>query len=108
MIAGYPKEELAHVKFISYSGQYPNLCNGTLTLEIDGIQYKFCSCGYDNKTSFPRFWSSGGSVSPDCLTTVAEWEVYYTAIPEQFKKYALIIDRVFNENVEYGCCGGCS
>ena len=25
-----------HVKFISYTGKYPNLCSGIITLEIDG------------------------------------------------------------------------
>ena len=30
-----------HVKFISYTGKYPNLCSGILTLEIDGKEYKF-------------------------------------------------------------------
>ena len=28
-------------------------------------------------------------------------------IPEQFQKYATEIDYVFNENVDFGCCGGC-
>ena len=27
--------------------------------------------------------------------------------PEQYRKYAAEIDLVFNENVPYGCCGGC-
>lgn len=102
MLIGYI--EPSHVKFISYSGNYPNLCTGTLSLEIDGIQYKFGSNDYDNKTSFPQFWRSGGSGYP---YTKGEWEIDFTEIPEQFKQYALEIDEVFNENVEYGCCGGC-
>lgn len=28
-------------------------------------------------------------------------------LPEQYRKYAEEIDRVFNENVDWGCCGGC-
>lgn len=32
------------IKFISYTGKYPNLCDGILTLEIDGEQVSF---GYD-------------------------------------------------------------
>lgn len=28
-------------------------------------------------------------------------------LPEKYRKYASEIDRAFNDNVEYGCCGGC-
>ena len=35
------KENGKRVKFVSYTGEYPNLCDGVLTLEIDGVQYKF-------------------------------------------------------------------
>jgi hypothetical protein len=36
------------VKFISYSGRFPNLCRGTLTVEIEGqlVEIRgFCSGG---------------------------------------------------------------
>ena len=29
------------IKFISYTGKYPNLCSGVLTVEINGKEYKF-------------------------------------------------------------------
>lgn len=29
------------MRFISYTGDYPNLCSGVLTLEIDGKEYNF-------------------------------------------------------------------
>lgn len=31
----------SHVKFISYTGKYPCLCSGILTLEIDGKKVRF-------------------------------------------------------------------
>lgn len=106
MLIGY--EESEHVKFVSYSGKCYSWCSGTLVLEIDGIQYKFCPYDYDNKTSFPRFWSSGGGISSDYSHTFAgEWEIDYTDIPKQFRKYAYEIDRIFNKNVKWGCCGSC-
>ena len=118
----------SRVKFISYTGEYPTLCSGVLTLEIDGVKYKF---GHDynhyhvdengnwkhtdedpNNPNFNSFWTSGGCVTggaPDWDYEVksGEWEIDVDELPEQFWEVAPEIDEVFNENVEYGCCGGC-
>ena len=42
------KTTTQHVKFISYTGEYPNLCKGVLTLEIDGVEYTF---GYNYRNN---------------------------------------------------------
>ena len=115
------------VKFISYTGEYPNRCGGVLTLEIDGVQYRF-GHNYSNyhldedgnwqftdedpeHPNFEEFWSSGGSVTHDSGWNFhvcrEEWEIDVQEIPEQFRELAAEIDRVFNENVDFGCCGGC-
>lgn len=83
-----------HVKFISYTGKYPNLCGGILTLEIDGRTIRFGNRYVDSTVDYPKFWESGGSCS-------------FNEIPDCFKKYAEEIDEIFNANVPYGCCGGC-
>ena len=94
----------SHVKFVSYTGKYPNLCSGILTLEIDGVEYTFGS-----RYGFKEFWCSGGGITSDYESTIeGEWQIDVNDLPEQFRKYAQEIDRVFNENVEWGCCGGCS
>jgi len=36
-----------------------------------------------------------------------EWQINVSKLPEEIKQYAQEIDEVFNENVPYGCCGGC-
>ena len=41
MLVNKKNSNTSRVKFISYTGEYPNLCSGVLTLEIDGVQYKF-------------------------------------------------------------------
>lgn len=96
-----------HIKFISYTGKYPNLCSGILTLEIDGEKSVF---GYDDYLSkekicmYEPFWSSGGN----CKSGIkGAWRIDYNDLPEQFRKYADEIDRVFNRSVTWGCCGGC-
>jgi len=125
MLVNKKNSNTSRVKFISYDGEYPNLCSGVLTLEIDGVQYKFGHHYqyYDFKTqrhtdedpehpNFNSFWISGGSVSADehwnWDVRQREWEIDVEELPEQFWDVAAEIDEVFNENVEYGCCGGCT
>ena len=95
-----------HVKFISYDGKYPYLCMGTLVLEIDGIKHSF-----GNEGRFPEFWESGGTCGFagdwEANVTAGEWIINADEIPEQFKKYVNEIDKIFNNNVPQGCCGGC-
>ena len=65
-----------------------------------------------NNPNFDRFWTSGGCATgdgPDWNFEVkqGEWEIDVDDLPEQFWDVAAEIDEVFNENVPYGCCGGC-
>ena len=97
----------SHVKFVSYTGSYPNLCNGILTLEIDGIEYTFGNSWKKPKSDFDGFWCSGGGLTRDYETYCEEWKINIDWLPEQFREYAEEIDDVFNRNVRWGCCGGC-
>ena len=106
----------AHVKFVSYTGKYPNLCSGVLTLEIDGEEYRFghdyTIYNWNTDGNYDRFWSSGGSCGfingySEEYVKQGEWTIDVSAMPEELKKYAAEIDEVFNSNVRYGCCGGC-
>lgn len=93
----------SHVKFISYTGKYPCLCSGILTLEIDDKRIQF---GYNTPNT--PFWASGGGFNPNYENDYqGEWKIYVDEIPEKYRKYATEIDKVFNENVGWGCCGGC-
>lgn len=98
-------ESERHVEFVSYSGRYPNLCSGTLVLRVDGKEAVFTDgvCGTEH---FPSFWMSGGWVSGEHAVS-DEWIISEDSLPEEYRKYADEIDRVFNSNVEHGCCGGC-
>jgi hypothetical protein len=111
------KNNNEHVKFIEYTGAYPNLCRGVLTLEIDGEIVKF---GYtynfkeekNEPNRYDSFWESGGNCGftnnySNSYVNSGEWIINESEIPEKYKKYALEIDEVFNDNVQQGCCGGC-
>ena len=89
------------VKFISYDGEYPNLCSGKLVLEINHHTVEFpnhtlISGGY---VRFDENWNEevgqGG------------WSVVTDNIPNEYKHLINQIVDVINESVPYGCCGGC-
>lgn len=117
------------VEFISYDGQWPNLCRGVLVLRIDGKEYKF---GHDYSNlhwhediqqwvhededpanpNYESFWKSGGSYGFETKWTneyihTGEWEIDVDELPEELWEYADEIDSVINENIPQGCCGGC-
>lgn len=86
------------IEFVSYSGKYPNLCSGDLIVKINGEEVNLGIC-----------LRSGGV----CGFT-AEWEDYVThgdwkidELPEAYEKYRKEIEKVANDNVPHGCCGGC-
>lgn len=109
MLINRNNSETNPVKFVSYTGRYPNLCSGILTLEIDG---EFATFGHnywrEDQPQYRQFWSSGGGLQPNYEGTwQGEWQIDVNKLPEQFRQYATEIDEVFNNNVKYGCCGGC-
>ncbi len=95
-----------HVRFISYDGEYPNLCRGTLIIEVDGREYKFSpykkSADDDSLRSFLVFWRRVRYKLPSIHERMGD------KLPLELQMYADEIDRVFNERVSYGCCGGCA
>lgn len=84
------------VKFIDYNGRYPCLCHGVLTVEIEGKKVEF-----DDITS-------GGSCSFDIEgyedVRQGRWIV---GVPNKYKEYSEEINDCMNDNVPWGCCGGC-
>jgi hypothetical protein len=85
------------VEFVSYGGDYPCLCVGTLVLAIDGELVSLENC-----------LSSGGSVTFDDdwneEITEGEWSV---DVPEEYEHLKDEITSLVNSNVPFGCCGGC-
>lgn len=82
------------LEFVSYSGEYPNLCRGELVLRIDGelVNLGWCLC-------------SGGGFSEDYTDIYSgDWSV---DLPIKYQHLEKVITDIVNENVVHGCCGGC-
>jgi hypothetical protein len=88
---------MAEIKLVSYDGEYPNLCSGTLVLSFDGQERSFEYC-----------LSSGGSVSFDndwnATVTSGSWTFHDDSLSDKENIY---ITHLVNENIYHGCCGGC-
>lgn len=88
------------LKFISYSGDYPSLCYGTLIVELNGQQYEL-----KNKLC------SGGSVKADenwnFEVTQGPWRIDRDDLPEELKSHYYELKELVNDNIQQGCCGGC-
>ena len=104
------------VKFVSYTGKYPNLCSGVLTLRIDDKEVRF---GHDYSVfeswktdgNYDAFWVTGGAcgfcANGEDYIEHNEWQIFEDDLPEEYRKYSKDIINVFNDNVRWGCCGGC-
>ena len=89
------------VEFVSYDGKWPCLCYGTLIIKVNEKTY-----------SFTEAMISGGRICGgphtgwDMWAEQDPWELSLEEHPE-LEQYKEEITRVVNENVPYGCCGGC-
>ena len=102
------------VEFVSYTGTYPNLCSGVLTLRIDGEEVRFGHDYFESwKTdgNYDEFWATGGTcgfyADGEDYVDHDEWQLVKSNLPEKYKLYGEELINVFNENVRWGCCGGC-
>ena len=89
------------VEFVSYDGKWACLCYGTLIIKVNGKTY-----------SFRDAMISGGRIMGGPSTG---WEMWSEQGPQEInleehpelEPYKEEITQVVNDNVEYGCCGGC-
>lgn len=88
------------VNFIDYDGKYPALCSGILIYEHNGIIYNvqyalisggYCTCNEDGNEQMKE----------------NEWKLYRDHFQNlNDDEFSYLVEQV-NENVDYGCCGGC-
>lgn len=90
-------KKVGHVEFMSYTGKYPNLCMGILTLKIDGEIVTFGNF-FSNKVDYPEFWATGGSRGlssgfPEGYVNRGEWLIYESELPTEYKAYVIEIEK---------------
>ena len=90
---------MVNIEFVSYDGEWPNLCSGTLIIKVNDKTY-----------TFKYAMISGGSICRneewDMWSEQGPWELNLEEHPE-LEQYKEEITRIVNENVPQGCCGGC-
>lgn len=88
--------KMKEIRFISYDGRYPNLCRGTLLMEVDGfVRWEF-TLHSGGQAFFDSDWNE--------IVTVGRWTV---DVPADLEPYRAEIERLVNAHVPQGCCGGC-
>ena len=102
---------IINIEFVKYTGRYPNLCSGTLTLKINNKLITFGN-EYDRDakliTDYKSFWRTGGEINWHTgYCNRSKWIIDKEDLPDCYKEYYKEFDKVFNDNVEHGCCGGC-
>ena len=101
-------ELMNHIEFVNYTGAWPSLCCGILTLVIDGETVTFGPSTSVEKPMYDRFWRSGGYTNWATGEVVERgWCVCADELPEQYRAYADEIQDVMDANIPHGCCGGC-
>ena len=101
---------MSRVEFVDYTGEYPCLCYGEVTLKIDGQVVEFCKYEFESRESGKPYLSlsSGGNAGFDDegndIITYGPWSI------DLDPRYAELEDEileVINDNIPEGCCGGC-
>ena len=100
------------VEFVDYTGEFPCLCSGEVTLKIDGQVVRFVKDKCESEESGKPYLSltSGGRCYFD-----DEWNDHVEYGPWSIDldpRYAELEDEIFeviniNSNIPWGCCGGC-
>ena len=88
------------IEFVTYDGKYPNLCSGILTLRVDGNLW---SRGHCLISGGECWWDSDAREE---VYVHGSWS--FLDFKDEFSnEERQEISRLVNENVEWGCCGGC-
>lgn len=82
------------IEFISYDGNFPCYCHGTLHIRVNGFGYHL---EHAVIPALPEWM--GGKVDGQF------WKVIN--LPDVLFVYRNDIEELVNEHLPHGCCGGC-
>lgn len=85
---------------VRYTGAYPNLCSGILTVTVDVTKWEF-PAGCLRSGGDVSFEMDGSETVTDGEWSVREWP---EGFPEDKKQPTL---DAINSSIPHGCCGGC-
>ena len=89
---------------IKYDGDFPNLCSGRLEVWLDDEYYDFGEFVLESGGSC--YWDSEENEE---IVTAGEWTFRsYAKPPKNFPKEYLphVLEKI-NQEIPWGCCGGC-
>lgn len=96
-IADHPPK----IEFVKYTGKWPTLCSGELYFKVNGKEYKIKGLVPGGKVGFK------GGYGGESYIKKGPWRLHNHDFPKELKPYKRLITNMVNENVKYGCCGGC-
>lgn len=96
-IADHPPK----IEFIKYTGKWPTLCSGELYFKVNGKEYKIKGLVPGGEVGFK------GGYGGESYIKKGPWRLHNHGFPKELKSYKRLITNMVNENVKYGCCGGC-
>lgn len=83
---------------IKYDGSYPNLCSGTLEVTIGFKTW-----------AMNRVLCSGGGLDSEYNAYSGPWSINELNLPKNFPRNMIEkLTELVNEEVPWGCCGGCA
>ena len=96
-IADHPPK----IEFVKYTGKWPTLCSGELYFKVNGKEYKIKGLVPGGEVGFK------GGYGGESYIKKGPWRLHNHDFPKELKPYKRLITNMVNENVKYGCCGGC-
>jgi hypothetical protein len=89
------------IEFVSYDGKFPTPCLGSLMYLYNGVKH-----------TVNNPLKSGGACFIDPVDgkevlTTGKWRLRMSMFPHLGKAEFMELEKLVNDNVTAGCCGGC-